>query len=248
MSLNPLIGRIGGGVWRMAQTGKAWVLPNVCPACRNRVCAGKTAVCAECANRLRPLPGPRCPQCGGAVDGPLAVCGGCLSGDSPLWNRAVTVYGYAGFVRDLIHQLKYERGIFLVPFMAGRMVNSWRQYGGHEMPDVVTWVPMHWKRKIYRGYNQAELLARAIGHMLEIPAQKLVRRKKNSRKQATLGKVERNKNLTRAFAPRGKRGIVDRHILLIDDVFTTGATLRAVTKAIHTCTPAQISVLTLARG
>lgn len=247
MSLNNMTNQLWLTAKRLGWIGGTWVLPNVCPACRSQVCSDGQSVCPDCAGRLRELPGPRCGQCGGVVDGPLAMCGECLSGEPRMWRQAVTVYGYSGFIRDLIHQLKYQQAIFLVPFMAGKMAHSWGQ-ADYDRPDVVTWVPMYWRRKINRGYNQAELLARRIGRILEIPARKLVYRKKNSRKQATLDKAARSKNLKRTFVPRGERLIRDKHILLIDDVFTTGATLQAVAQAISTHTPSQISVLTLARG
>ncbi|MDT8391918.1 MAG: ComF family protein [Lentisphaeria bacterium] len=242
-----LISRIGRAAGRLARTGGTWVLPNVCPACRSQVCLHEQTMCPACSGRLRELPGPRCPRCGGVVDGPLAVCGECLAGDPGVWKQAVTVYGYEGFIRDLIHQMKYQQAVFLVPFMAGKMAESWRR-GQCAQPDVATWVPMHWWRKTRRGYNQAELLAREVGRILDIPARKLVRRKKNSRKQVTLGEVERRENVKGAFVSRRGRLIADKHVLLIDDVFTTGATLRAVTQAISEHAPSHISVLTLARG
>jgi len=159
----------------------------------------------------------------------------------------VTVYPYGGFVRELIHRLRYGKAVYLAPFLAARMAAAWTAHGASR-PDVVTAVPMHWLRAIERGYNQADLLAGEIARSLGISQARVARRKKWSRKQVTLDRDQRKKNLTGVFAAKRPDAIRGRHVLLVDDVFTTGSTLTAVADEIRKCEPAEVSVLTLARG
>lgn len=223
------------------------VLPDICPACLARRPDRPAGWCAVCAPLLRKLPEPRCALCGGGIDGVLEVCGECLQGGGRLWTHAVSVYEYGGLVRELLHRFKYGKAAYLAPAFAGEMAESWKRLGGGA-PDLVTPVPMHWLREAMRGYNQAALLAEEIAAMLNAKMATVARRRKFNRRQVSLGRKGRHDNARAAFAARRPAAIRDRHVLLVDDVFTTGSTLNAVAEVIMQCQPAKLSVLTLARG
>lgn len=223
------------------------LLPDICVGCLARPPTGSDQFCERCAARLRPLPAPRCSACGGSVDGLLAVCAECLAAPERPWNHAAGVYEYGGFVRELVHRFKYGGATFLAPPLAGRMAEAWRRFGDGQ-PDLITSVPMHGWRRFTRGYNQAELLAAELARILRAPCANLAKRTRWVGKQVALGRDERKRNLSDVFAIRPRSVIEDRHVLVIDDVFTTGSTLEALTIVLKARNPSKISVLTLARG
>jgi ComF family protein len=106
---------------------------------------------------------------------------------------------------------------------------------------------MHWRKRWDRGFNQAELLAEHVARHLGLTLSKNLRRSRHTRAQAGLSETERRTNLKDAFAIRNPAHITGKRILLVDDVLTTGATLRAATEALKSAGAAHVSVLTLAR-
>jgi ComF family protein len=159
----------------------------------------------------------------------------------------VSVYGYGGEIREVIQRFKYQGHVWLAPFLADRMCRNWKQYGAGS-PDVTVPIPMHRIKELWRGYNQAELLARQVSLCLGVPLAAGLVRVGWQRQQARLRFEQRQTNVKRAFRVTTADKLVDRHILLVDDVFTTGATLMAAATALRSAGVRQVSVLTLARG
>ena len=178
---------------------------------------------------------------------------------------AAALFFYSGDYRCITRALKYHRNFAVGKYFAsllGRRLASSPLFGGHvsseagfavpyeqaagpgnSFPpvDLVVPVPLHWLRKLRRGYNQAEVVAQGVADALAVPvcARLLVRRRR-TRSQTSLSPEERQANVSSAFAVRQKvlhrfcrRHGSPRHILLIDDVFTTGATLLACHRAIR---------------
>ena len=113
--------------------------------------------------------------------------------------------------------------------------------------DRIVPVPMHWRKKWQRGFNQAELLAQPVARRYGLPVSNDLKRRQYSSAQASLNERERRKNLADAFEIRRPERVNGKRILLVDDVFTTGATLRAATAVLKNAGAAHVSVLTLAR-
>lgn len=225
------------------------VFPNICPACREKLVSTNSdgGVCETCAIHLNQFPIPRCRACGGSVDGVLDVCGECAANHCRAWDHAVSVYPYGGYLRHLIHRFKYRGAIALAPGFAQAMADNLQKHGVIQ-PDAITAVPMHWWRQLQRGYNQAELLARLIGSITGIPMIKGLRRTRNRRRQATLDLKTRQRNVRQIFSHNGKTNLKGYHIVLVDDVLTTGATLDAATLTLKRAGAEVVEVLTLARG
>jgi ComF family protein len=152
-------------------------------------------------------------------------------------------YGaYEGTLRKLIHLFKYS-GMRRLAQPLGALLSDAlprdRQF------DLVTAVPLHWRRRWQRGFNQSELLGKAIAHARGIPTAKILRRGSATRAQAGLSNAQRRENVAGAF--RARRRVPGLRILLIDDVMTTGATLGSCARALKKAGAKSVAVLALAR-
>ena len=223
------------------------MMPALCPLCRAVPRRAEECACAVCREALGGLPRPRCPLCGGGRDGVLEVCSECLQIGVRPWAHAVSAFPFRGAVREAVHRLKYQGGTAMVPLLGSAMAEDWRRYGQGE-PEVIVPVPLHWTRQWGRGYNQAELLARYVGGELGLPCERLLRRRRRTAQQAMLDRAARRGNVRGVFAQaRGARA-AGRHVLLVDDVMTTGATLGEAARVLGDAAVATVSVLTAARG
>jgi ComF family protein len=116
-----------------------------------------------------------------------------------------------------------------------------------EQVDLVVPVPMHWWRKWNRGFNQAELLARVVARRTGIPVARSLKRGRSTLSQAGLTLSQRRDNLTGVFRVTARNRIEGRRVLLVDDVFTTGATASACAAALKRAGARSVVLLTLAR-
>ncbi len=120
---------------------------------------------------------------------------------------------------------------------------------GLDPPDLVVPVPMHWTRRVTRGTNPAELVAEMVSHKLRIPAVAgVLYNRRKTRKQGTLLPDQRRRNVRQAFAVSAGYDIKQTHVLLIDDVMTTGATVNELSKLLQRAGANRISVAVVARG
>jgi ComF family protein len=147
-------------------------------------------------------------------------------------------------LRELIHLYKYGR----VKPLAGPLGELLAAALPREEPfDAVVPVPLHWRRQWQRGFNQSELLARAIARRSGIPVVRALRRVRPTLTQAGLSNTDRRRNVAAAFRCRGARRVEGRRILLIDDVMTTGATAAACALALKRAGARKVALLTVAR-
>lgn len=156
-------------------------------------------------------------------------CGAC---DSLLEPSSATsaVFHYGGPIADAIHRYKYEGRSELAAPLGALMAEHAAPWAGRV--DAVVPVPLHWRRRRWRGYDQAALLAKPIAKSLTVPALiRGLRRIRHTPSQVDLPHHERRHNVEGAFAPRKLRGA--EHVLLVDDVRTTGATLAAASQALR---------------
>jgi len=205
----------------------------ICPTCAQLAEPAPRAVCRRCG-RVQPAPVECCAQCAAVADPPLAQVHAAALHTSP--------------VREFIHLLKYEQRPDLAPalgrYLAAALLRpAWD--GLRDRFDAVAPVPLHAERLAERGYNQAELLARALSRRARIPLRTdLLHRERHTRSQVGLNAAERAVNVEDAFlAAPACTGLA---ILLIDDVYTTGATLTACATAARSAGARLVCGLTLA--
>ena len=217
-----------------------------CPGCRTEVTDGaRNVFCADCRTRLKPILPPHCPGCGSELDGVLELCSKCMEFKKRPWDNAFALFNLQGFGQQLIHRFKYNN----TPEMA-------RAFGGLAAEiiatgdikiDVIVPVPLHWTRTLMRGYNQSMLVCEIISARLNIPCRMLLTRCRRTRQQAKLNRQQRIENLAGAFALKKGADCKKLAVLLVDDVFTTGATLAAATAVLREASPSKIYVLSLGR-
>jgi len=185
----------------------------------------------------------RSPFASGASLDETGRCPLCVEG-SRGFDAAYSYGSYEGPLRDLVHLFKYRR-IRSLEKPLGRMLCL--ALPREEQADLIVPVPMHWWRKWNRGFNQADLLARMVARRTGIPAKSVLQRGRRTAAQAGLTLAQRRENLTGVFHVRGRNRVEGRRVLLVDDVFTTGATASACAAALKRAGARSVVLLTLAR-
>jgi ComF family protein len=223
--------------------------PPVCLSCDKPV-ATADALCADCFKALRPITAPLCPVLGLPFEaslGPDARSAEAIA-DPPPFDRARSAVVYNDIARALVGKLKYGDRPEIARFCARLIVQA-----GHELwgPDaILVPVPLHRRRQFSRRYNQSTELARALSRLTGIPVDPLLAlRKKHTRQQVGLSGDARQRNVAGAFAPHPDvlLRLKGRRIILVDDVITTGSTVKAVTRALKSGGADRIDVVSFAR-
>jgi ComF family protein len=237
----------------LSRDGAGWLLdallPPQCLACRGPVDrAGR--LCAECWRGIDFIAPPSCARCGLPFEfdpGAGALCGACLR-EPPLFDRAAAVMRYGETSKRLILAFKHADRIEAAP-----PFGEWLARAGAALiaeTELVAPVPLHRWRLLARRYNQAALLAQAVGRIARRPvALDLLRRLRPTPSQGGLDAAQRRRNVRGAFAvrPHWREHVGGRAVLLVDDVMTTGATVEACARALKRAGAARVHVLTLAR-
>ncbi|HEX5723830.1 MAG TPA: ComF family protein [Longimicrobiaceae bacterium] len=249
--MTPPLRALLGGVWTGALD---LVFAPVCVACGGPIAtaAAERVVCGPCWTRCRPLPAPRCPRCWGPVPAggePAPVCRGCE--EWPAHVRTVrSAFLLGDTVRALVHALKYRGWEAAAAPMAARMAALDFPADVRSEARLAVPVPTSPARLRERGYNQAALLARGYAErngLRHLPD--LLLRLRAAGTQTALRPTERRANVTRAFAVApGRAGeLRGEHVVLVDDVWTTGATALACARALVDAGARVVSVATFAR-
>jgi len=203
-------------------------------------------VCARCRERFQRIAAPYCRQCGLPFD-PLAKtathCPDCRD-DPPAFDAARAAGLYGGALRRAIHLFKYD-GVRAIAGELGRFTLE-----TVELPfaiDCLCPVPLHPRREAMRGFNQSRLLADELGEGWAVPVEaELLSRPRNTPPQMSLPAEERRRNIRGAFSAPGSAA--GRAIGLVDDVYTTGSTLRECSQVLKRAGAARVLVITVARA
>lgn len=227
------IGRLSASLIEVA-------FPPVCGNCRRL----GNLICETCRAAMAPVPWPICARCGRGLPDEWLPCPFCAHRTMRLRQARATLL-YAEPTSTLIHQMKYE-GYFALAGPLGRMMaEGWPAWS--TPIDLILPIPLHTRRERQRGYNQSMELARHLAAGVGVPVDgQALRRTRHTRPQVELNPEERHENVRGAFMADEQR-VGGRHVLLIDDVFTTGATMTAAAEALLSVGAASVSAYCLSR-
>jgi ComF family protein len=225
----------------------SFILPQDCMVCGAaiRVSEGQDwPVCAACAAALPRLAMERCPLCALPTKDGLA-CGHCQK-LPPSFDVTLAPFVYAFPVDRLIQSLKYRHRLALSGWFGGQLADELMSHPADLPPDLILPMPLHSRRLAERGFNQALELARPLARLTGLPiAMEGVERTLNAPPQASLPWKARRKNIRGAFVCH--RDFSGRHVLVVDDVMTTGATLEELAACLKLHGAARVTNLVLAR-
>jgi ComF family protein len=234
---------------RIAKSCMDIVLPPGCAVCNLRIpCEGYGNFCDRCGAGIRYLLPPFCRICGielFGADDHKPLCGECLRNPPP-YSIARSVVRYEWEVQQVVHKLKYGKELSVIPGLFELISN----YDMSEFSDIdcVVVIPLHLRRLRRRGMNQAAVLARLFfADKLTLIRPDWLVRTRNTVPQTELGRRARRKNLKGAFQVRSKANFQGAGVCLVDDVFTTGTTVKECSKVIMDSGASHVKVLTLAR-
>lgn len=235
-----------------------WLYPPRCRGCAE-IFHGRDSeyFCRSCWKEIRLIAHPMCTLCGRPfphAGGEDHVCGPCLA-RPPRFARA---WAWAYFPREeaeehplrrAVHQFKYGRKVSLGKPLGRLMARGCREFLRECVADRIVPVPLHPRRLRWRGFNQALLLARQLSRSYGIPADPFtLLRVKETPPQTQLNEEERRRNVRGAFGVAAGRSIEGARILLVDDVYTSGATVNECSRTLRRAGAADVSVVTLARA
>ncbi|TAN41160.1 MAG: ComF family protein [Nitrospirae bacterium] len=224
------------------------LFPSACPVCKNDSDGFLHApFCASCWAKIEPYKGPACPVCGEpAVSGHASVCGHCIKNKQPF--TKVFFYGiYDGVLKEAIHRFKFCGTRRLGNPLGAFLLQAVLERTTMQNIDCIVPVPMHKTGLIERGFNQTAALAAVISEKTGTPLlNNALVKNRITRPQYELDRDERQKNLKGAFSSSGT--INGLRVLLVDDVVTTGATVRECAKTLRKKGAADVCIAALARS
>ena len=235
---------------RIGEAALALLYPPHCAACGAETLAG-VHVCVGCTAKARRIAAPFCRVCSQPFDGAITAeftCQNCAERKLH-FDCAVAPYLSRGVVRDFIHRFKYDREFFLRHPLAEWAAEGLADERLRAHPfDAFVPVPLHHARFREREFNQAEELARLLCRRTGIPLLPTLARIRYTTTQTRLVRQERMENLRNAFRVRQTSAVQNRHLVLVDDVFTTGSTVDECARVLHAAGAASVRVITVARG
>jgi len=224
--------------------------PPHCAIC-SQTTAGGEHLCASCRKKARAIRAPFCQTCSepfsGQIDGPF-VCSECRE-RKHRFACAVSCYKSSDVVRELVHQLKYKGRVYLRHVLAEWLAQTLDDPRLQSPPcDRLVPVPLHAARQRERGFNQALVLAEELGTRSGIPVANCLRRIRYTESQTHFDRDARMENLRGAFQMRHHSDVRNLHLLLIDDILTTGSTVDECARVLLDAGAASVRVATVARA
>ena len=218
-----------------------------CPACGSEFEAVEVGLCKNCIDKIKFIYENYCDKCGKVIKKDNQLCVDCQQYKRYFTTaRAVGVYD-AG-LKEYIKLFKYHNQRQLAESLAELMVIYIERFYNCKEFDLITYIPLHKSRLQERGFNQAFLLAQEIADYFNLEVAHLLERRKDTIKQSKLSKLARRENLQKQFKIINSKRTNNKRILLVDDIYTTGATVNQASKVLLEARAKEIKIITLATG
>ena len=223
--------------------------PPLCLVCKRPLASYKNAfLCDCCAAAITFIDSPLCCTCGilfKSRAGADHLCGNCMA-LPPRFDRARAAGVYGGALRQAIHLFKYQGGLLFAQPLGRLLAEHGRRFLNVGVLDLIVPVPLHRRRLRQRGYNQSLELARHVGSSwgIAVSPEGLVRNRETPQ-QTNLSRQERSQNVRGAFSWKGP-ALRGKHVVLVDDVYTSGATANECAGVLKKSGAGMVEVLTLA--
>ncbi len=222
------------------------IYPHRCPVCGKVLL--DTLICPGCVKKIKYVKQPVCCSCGKPLaDECMEYCADCGKGRHE-FRQGKALFCYQGAVRDMLYRYKYSNRRDYTEFFATEAARLYSGWLKQCKIDAVVPIPLSKKKRRRRGYNQAELFARRLAKLVELPYEgKLLARAKDTAPQKKLSARERKNNMKNAFKITGNIVKLNR-VLLVDDIYTTGATIDAAALALKRAGVEEVYFLCISIG
>jgi ComF family protein len=250
------IEQMAGFAWSKTWLDAAlsFLYPEVCQICNQEPATpGNGFVGDHCRKNVAFIAPPLCDRCGLAFEGDIStsfVCANCRE-EEYTFTYARSAVRAKGVVLDIIHRYKYSGQVWFEPFLGELFACVAAPVLLREYWDMIVPVPLHPLKEAEREFNQAEVLAQRLASSIGVPVSTAcLRRVKPTESQTRLTRAQRAENVRTAFAfnDRASELVAGKRIIVVDDVFTTGATTNACAKLLRKHGAEAVCVWTLARG
>ncbi|HEX8312038.1 MAG TPA: ComF family protein [Chthoniobacteraceae bacterium] len=242
--------RLGIALRRTGEALLSLLYPPHCASCQCSTPAGEH-LCGKCRETARRITAPFCHTCSQPFDGEVPgefVCANC-TGREFHFACAVAAYRSRDVVREFIHRFKYDRHFYLRHSLADWLADALQDERITAHPvDFLVPVPLHSARERDREFNQADVLAALLSERAKVPVLRCLERIRYTTTQTRLDRQERMENLRGAFRVRQTPAVLNRHLLIVDDVLTTGSTVDECARVLRLAGAASVRVVTVARG
>ena len=224
------------------------VYPPCCVLCRSRISHDRMVICDDCRSGLLSIDAPYCERCGYPLDAPVASCPAC-PGRTFYFDGALSGFQFNRPLQDLIHQLKYRKRPGIGRFLGSLLAKRVEGEPGIPHITAVVPVPLHPLRNRERGYNQSAYIARGISDVTGIPVlENVLVRNRNTPTQTSLSPDARMSNVEGVFEAGRVEAVRDATVSLVDDIFTTGATMNSCARVLLQAGAKRVFALTIARA
>jgi ComF family protein len=230
------------------------IYPNNCINCKTAILEKdyEFSLCRDCWQSIENILPPFCSKCGAHLENITSVidlCRDCQKQEL-YFDKAYSVFAFEGILKELIHKFKYSNKTMLAKVFAKMIFDFAMNFNiplsGY---DIMLPVPLHSTRLREREYNQCEILAQQLQRFFHLEiSTKDVARIKHTRSQITLDKTARWENIVGAFKIRNNQAFINKNVLIVDDLITTGATASELAKTLKESGAKMVSVLTIAKA
>ncbi len=222
------------------------LFPSFCINCNRTISFKDACLCGECFNKIDFLED-KCGICSGELlENKCIIC----SDRKIFFDRNIAIAGYSGIIKEIIHNYKFNKRKRLYKHISKLALNEMAGY--KDLIDIITSVPISRKKRFHRGYNQSELIAKDIAGKINKDYRRCLKEKRHFKIQRNLGYRDRFLNILDRYGIANKKRnikyIHGKRILIIDDVFTTGATINECARILKSFGAERVYSLTIARA